>query len=96
MTPLSDAILELGEPRCMLADFPHALRVIAEVMQRGRATHTGQDWRNLPASFHLERARRHLDLLSQGDTTEPHLAHAATRLLMSLELLQGKTAARDE
>jgi hypothetical protein len=69
----------------VLRDFPFALRVIADVMERGRATHVG-DWHDLPATFHLDRARRHLDLLSQGDMSEPHLAHATTRLLMALEI----------
>jgi hypothetical protein len=66
-------------------DFTLALGVIKDVMERGRITHVG-DWRELPASFHIDRARRHLDLLAQGDTSEPHLAHAATRLLMALEI----------
>lgn len=54
-------------------------------MERGTRTHQGQDWRVLPAGFHLARARRHLDLLAVGDVSEPHLAHAACRLLMELE-----------
>jgi hypothetical protein len=65
-------------------DFPHALPVIAAVMQRGKRTHSG-DWLALPAKFHLARAQRHLDLLAAGDMTEAHLAHAACRLLMALE-----------
>src|SRR5690349_12670384 len=68
-------------------DIPRALAVVASVLERGRVTHVG-DWRELPASFHIDRARRHLDLLAQGDTSEPHLAHAATRLLMALEISQ--------
>jgi hypothetical protein len=65
-------------------DLPHALPVIEAVMERGARTHQG-DWRTLPAGFHLARARRHLDLLAAGDVSEPHLAHAACRLLMELE-----------
>jgi hypothetical protein len=53
-------------------------------MQRGAGTHA-DDWRALPAGFHLDRARRHLDLLAAGDVREPHLAHATCRLLMELE-----------
>ena len=68
----------------MLALFPSALRIVTEVMERGKRTHSG-DWRDLPANFHLARARRHLDLLTAGDMSEPHLAHAACRLLMELE-----------
>jgi Domain of unknown function (DUF5664) len=66
-------------------DFPHALPVIEAVMERSARTHPGEDWRALPAGFHLDRARRHLDLLAAGDASEPHLAHAACRLLMALE-----------
>jgi hypothetical protein len=67
-------------------NFPRALAVVASILKRGRATHVGQDWRELPAGFHVARAQRHLDLLARGDMTEPHLAHAAARLLMALEL----------
>jgi hypothetical protein len=69
----------------VFSDFPHALVVVNRVMERGARTHQGEDWRTLPAGFHLARARRHLDLLAAGDTSEPHLAHAACRLLMELE-----------
>lgn len=67
------------------APFPTALRIVAAVMERGARTHQGEDWRTLPAGFHRARARRHLDLLAGGDMSEPHLAHAACRLLMELE-----------
>jgi hypothetical protein len=66
-------------------DFPHALPVIEAVMERGARTHQGEDWRTLPPGFHLARARQHLNLLAAGDASEPHLAHAACRLLMELE-----------
>jgi hypothetical protein len=65
--------------------FPVAARIVGAVMERGARTHQGEDWRALPAGFHLARARRHLDLLAVGDVSEPHLAHAACRLLMELE-----------
>jgi len=65
--------------------FPTASRIVEAVMERGARTHRGEDWRALPAAFHLARARRHLDLLAVGDVSEPHLAHAVCRLLMELE-----------
>jgi dATP/dGTP diphosphohydrolase len=65
--------------------FPVALRIVASVMRRGARTHQGKDWRAFPVGFHLARARRHLALLAAGDTREPHLFHAACRLLMELE-----------
>jgi hypothetical protein len=70
----------------MAEPFPHALAAIEAVMERGRLTHPPDDWRSRPAAFHVKRARRHLDLLAMGDDSEPHLAHAATRLLMALTL----------
>ena len=76
--------LDLCDARSMLALFPRALRTVTGVMERGKRTHSG-DWRDLPANFHLARARRHLNLLAAGDASEPHLAHAACRLLMELE-----------
>jgi hypothetical protein len=70
---------------CIYLYFPTALRTVEAVMERGARTHRGEDWRALPAGFHLTRARRHLDLLAADDVSEPHLAHAACRLLMELE-----------
>jgi hypothetical protein len=65
--------------------FPTASRIVEAVMEHGARTRQGEDWRALPTDFHLARARRHLDLLAAGDVSEPHLAHAACRLLMELE-----------
>ena len=65
--------------------FPTASRIVAAVMKQGARTHQGEDWRAMPAGFHLDRARRHLDPLAAGDVSESHLAHAACRLLMELE-----------
>ena len=49
--------------------FPAASRIVAAVMARGARAHLGEDWRVLPAGFHLARARRHLDLLAVGDVS---------------------------
>jgi hypothetical protein len=68
--------------------FRLALRRIAAVMAEGACTHSG-DWRDESASFHTGRAERHLRLLRETDTSEDHLAHAACRLLMALELREG-------
>jgi hypothetical protein len=66
--------------------FRLALSRIAAVMEKGACTHPSGDWRDESASFHTGRAERHLRLLRETDTTEDHLAHAACRLLMALEL----------
>jgi hypothetical protein len=44
-----------------------------------------------PAQKHLQHARKHLDLLARGSGGEDHLAHAACRLLMALELRERTT-----
>jgi hypothetical protein len=75
--------------------FSAASRIVEAVMERGARTHRGEDWRTLPAGFHLARARRHLDLLAVGDVSEPHLAHAACRLLMELETRRLRPSCRE-
>ncbi len=70
--------------------FPSALAAVAAAMVEGEKNHGSDDWRNRPPSFHIQRARAHLDALDAGDRTEDHLAHAATRLLMVLELEMGR------
>ncbi len=63
-----------------------ALAVIEAVLARGRLSHAADDWLPLQARHHVARAIGHLDRLMDGDQREDHLAHAATRLLMALEL----------
>jgi hypothetical protein len=46
----------------------------------------GGAWRLKAVQKHLQHARKHLDLLASGFAGEDHLAHAACRLLMALEL----------
>lgn len=71
----------------LTAEFGGALSEVSAVLKRGRRAHPDH-WLEHPASFHLEHARRHLELLDQGDSSEPHLQHATTRLLMALEAAQ--------
>jgi hypothetical protein len=40
----------------------------------------------IPCLKHLQHARKHLDLLAIGSESGDHLAHAACRFLMALEL----------
>jgi hypothetical protein len=74
-------------------DFGLALAAIARVLDEGARTHSG-DWRDESASFHTGRAERHLRLLRETDTAEDHLANAACRLLMALELRERAAEAR--
>ena len=63
-----------------------ALSVLARTLAAGRRTHRAGAWRLKPVLKHLRHARKHLDLLATGSEGEDHLAHAACRLLMALEL----------
>jgi Domain of unknown function (DUF5664) len=63
-----------------------ALSVVARTLGAGRRTHRAGAWRSKPVPKHLQHARKHLDLLASGSEGEDHLAHAACRLLMALEL----------
>jgi len=63
-----------------------AIGAVIDVIERGAATHPGDPWTAYPPSYHVARAIEHLRLLREGDEPEPHLEHAATRLLMALEL----------
>lgn len=74
----------LMDPGAVTILFERALREVADVMARGRETHPGDDWTRHPMDEHLEHARAHLEALARGDTSDSHLANAATRLLMAL------------
>ena len=63
-----------------------ALCVLARTLAAGWRTHRAGAWRSKPLQEHLQHARKHLNLLARGSEGEDHLAHAACRLLMALEL----------
>jgi hypothetical protein len=73
-------LAEALKPLCM------ALCEVADVLARGRETHSGDDWAQHPMDEHLEHARAHLEALARGDTSDRHLANAACRLLLALEV----------
>lgn len=59
------------------------------VVERTMSLHNDkyQDkWRELSIGHHLYRAGRHLVLYAIGNKSEPHIAHAATRLMMAAQL----------
>jgi hypothetical protein len=62
-----------------------ALAVVAVTLEAGRCAHPDDDGFRKPREFHIARARLHLERHAAGDNGEPHLAHAATRLLMAIE-----------
>jgi hypothetical protein len=65
-------------------DLRAALREIAKTLREG--CRTRDSWRDHDAAYHADRAIKHLEIWESGDDTEPHLAHAATALLMALQL----------
>jgi hypothetical protein len=68
--------------------FTRALRVVENVIAYQLAIGRypdGETWRAVPPEEHLRHARAHLELLARGDGSEPHLEHAACRVLMALE-----------
>jgi hypothetical protein len=78
--------------RCRVAApeerFSLALATINAVIDRAVASGRhppGDTWREHPVVEHLRHAAAHLRKLERGDTSEPHLKHAATRVLMALE-----------
>jgi hypothetical protein len=72
-----------------------AVRVVAETLTKGLADHDEGGWRKLPRREHVGRALRHLAMyLISG--SEEDLTHAATRCLMSLEVLDDDRGTKGE
>ena len=71
-----------------------AFCILARTFASGRRTHRPGAWRSKPVQKHLQHARKHLDLLASGAGGEDHLAHAACRLLMALELREQRSQTR--
>lgn len=61
---------------------PVALQALAETYAEGAAKYGDNNWlQGIPTSDLLNHALRHLNMWQQGDTSEPHLAHAAWNIL---------------
>ncbi len=71
-----------------------AFCILARTLASGRRSHRAGAWRSKPVQKHLQQARKHLDLLASGVGGEDHLAHAACRLLMALELRERTAKSR--
>jgi hypothetical protein len=70
---------------CDLYPLRLALCHVAATLRNGQHKHPHDDGYRQPVAFHVERAMAHLDKLKAGDTAEPHLEHAAARLLLALQ-----------
>jgi len=61
---------------------PVALEALAETYAEGAAKYGDNNWlQGIPTSDLLNHALRHLNMWQRGDTSEPHLAHAAWNVL---------------
>lgn len=70
-------------------DLIPGLPEVARVMGKGAARFGEQNWRGLEPQVCINHALRHLYLMLQGDTSEPHAEHAAANCLMLIELGRG-------
>ena len=82
--------------RCDLLP-PRALLAAARVLAQGAAKYGEENWRLLPVKDHVNHAIRHLLLSRTDDTSEPHLEHAACRILFALdEVLRAEEAQQQD
>jgi hypothetical protein len=68
------------------ADIGRALESVRLVLMNHRGL--GGRWRKLSVAAHLRHAVAHFAMHLIGNRREPHLAHAATRVLMALQLFR--------
>lgn len=61
-----------------------ALLAIASVAGHGAKKYARNNWRKIPMHEHIRHALIHLFKIMAGDTTEPHLWHALTRLAFAV------------
>jgi hypothetical protein len=66
------------------ADLGSAVSEVVKVLRGHR--NLGSRWRRLSVASHLRHAVIHIAMHLLGNRREPHLAHAATRALMALQL----------
>lgn len=71
--------------RCDLLP-PKACLAVAHIMHGGAAKYGDTNWHAIPERDHINHAMTHLFAHATGDTQDDHLGHAATRLLMALEV----------
>lgn len=66
---------------------PKAIIKVGEVMAKGAERYEKDNWRKIPIDSQLDHALEHIyKYLANDISDEDHLSHAATRLLMALEL----------
>lgn len=77
-----------------LSELDHALAIAQKILDRGERTHARGAWAQESPANHWRHAARHLSRLEAGDGYEDHLAHAAVRLLLALEVRERRLERR--
>lgn len=94
MTPMSTNLAG-GKQSHIKRDFtlipPDALAQVARVLHDGAQKYDKDNWKLIPCDDHINHALNHIYLYLAGNMEEDHLPHAATRLLMALELEDTRT-----
>jgi hypothetical protein len=65
---------------------PEALAQVARCLHNGKEKYGKDNWRLIRTEDHINHVLNHIYLHLAGNTQEDHLTHAATRMLMALEL----------
>lgn len=65
---------------------PQAILAVGKVLMKGIKKYPKDNWRKISVDEHLNHAMIHLTAHFAGDTSEPHLDHAACRILFALEV----------
>lgn len=66
---------------------PNALAEVASVLHSGAQKYGVDNWKLIHVDDHLNHVVNHIFLYLAGNEMEHHLSHAATRMMMALELL---------
>lgn len=59
-----------------------AYDTVLQTMIEGEQSHPANNWWNISTGVHYHHVFKHLSEWGKGDTSEPHLDHAITRLAM--------------
>jgi hypothetical protein len=70
---------------------PLALLAVGRALKHGMKYEADRpdNWRGVPAHEHLNHALRHIALWQSGDTSDDHVSHILSRMMMWGELVLG-------